>query len=56
VIVPLALQLQGDLNQNKCLKMSNVYIATTECMTAKLYDAEYIADKFYPQHLTSERL
>lgn len=36
--------------------MSNVYIAKTECLTAKLYDSEYIADKFYPQHLTSEKI
>ena len=35
--------------------MSNVYIATTECLTAKLYDAEYIADKLYPKHFTSEK-
>lgn len=35
--------------------MSHVYIATTECLTAKLYNAEYVADKFYPQHLTSEK-
>ncbi len=35
--------------------MSNVYLAATECLTAKLYDAEYIADKFYPRHLTSEK-
>ncbi|RKZ82334.1 MAG: hypothetical protein DRR19_20850 [Candidatus Parabeggiatoa sp. nov. 1] len=36
-------------------KMGNIYIAATECLTAKLYDAEYIADKFYPRHLTSEK-
>jgi len=35
--------------------MNNVYIAATECLTAKLYDAEYVADKFYPRHLTSEK-
>lgn len=35
--------------------MGHVYIAATECITAKLYDAEYIADKFYPQPLTSEK-
>jgi hypothetical protein len=35
--------------------MNNVYIAATECLTAKLYDAEDIADKLYPKHLTSEK-
>lgn len=35
--------------------MHNVYIAATECLTAKLYDAEYIADKLYPSHLISEK-
>jgi predicted naringenin-chalcone synthase len=47
--------IERESYRKECLKMSNVYIATTECMTAKLYDAEYIADKLYPQHLTSEK-
>ena len=36
--------------------MSNVYIATTKCLTAKLYDAEYIADKFYPSQFFSKKI